>query len=95
MRLREIIWKQRFAEKIEHKHGLTTTEVEEALFGRSIIRKIERGKARGEHVYVAYGQTRAGRYVVVFFVYKRSKAALPISARSMTDTERNYYEKQK
>ena len=45
----------------------------------------------GEDLYVAYGQTAAGRYLVVFFILKYQTAALPISAREMTQAERRYY----
>jgi uncharacterized DUF497 family protein len=46
-------------------------------------------------VYAAYGQTRAGRYLVVFFIRKPQAGALPISAREMTSPERRYYNEQK
>jgi uncharacterized DUF497 family protein len=48
---------------------------------------------KGEDLYVAYGETAAGRNLVVFFIHKRhNAAALPISARDMTASERRYYE---
>jgi hypothetical protein len=50
---------------------------------------------KGEDVYAAYGRTNAGRYLIVFFINKRRTAALPISARDMSESERSYYEKQK
>jgi uncharacterized DUF497 family protein len=50
---------------------------------------------KGENLYAAYGQTGAGRYLIVFFVLKNQTSALPISARDMTHAERKYYEKQK
>jgi uncharacterized DUF497 family protein len=67
--------------------------------------KVEKGRVKGEDVfalltdgfafrYEAFGQTSAGRYLVVFFI-RKSEAALPISARDMTDSERRYYEKHK
>jgi uncharacterized DUF497 family protein len=90
-----VMWKARFAEKIAEKHGLTTDEVEQVLFGQPHVRRAEKGKVKGEHVYAAYGQTRAGRYVVVFFIRKPRAAALPISAREMTAAERRYYDAQK
>lgn len=95
MRLSDIIWNERFAAKIQSKHGIMPEEVEEILFSRPHVRRAERGRVRGEHLYVAYGQTEAGRYLVVFFVRKRAGAALPISARQMTETERRYFHAQK
>jgi uncharacterized DUF497 family protein len=65
------------------------------LFAQPHIRLAEKGRVKDEHVYVAYGQTNVGRYLVVFFIYKRRAAALPISARDMTSSERRYYNEQK
>ena len=95
MRLYEVIWKDKFVDKIERKHDVITDEVEQVLFSNSHIRRAEKGKVKGEDLYVAYGQTKAGRYLMVFFIYKQNMAALPISARDMTKSERRYYEKQK
>jgi hypothetical protein len=94
MRLYEIIWKEQFAQKIADKHDVEIGEVEEILFGEPHVRMFEKGHARGENLYAAYGQTHAGRYLIVFFIRKRRVAALPISARDMTTSERRYYEKQ-
>ena len=48
---------------------------------------------RGEDVYVALGQTDSGRYLSVFFVYKRSHDGIVISARDMDAGERREYGK--
>lgn len=95
MRIYEIIWKDKFVDKLERKHDITTDEVEQVLFTNPHIRCAEKGKIKGEDLYVAYGQTEVGRYLVIFFVYKHNRAVLPISARNMTISERRYYEKQK
>jgi len=50
-----------------------------------------KGHVKGEHLYAAYGQTLVGRYLVVFFILKRRMAALPISAREMSRSEKKYY----
>ena len=55
------------------------------------IRRAGRGDVRGEDLYAAYGQTEAGRYLIVFFIYQGFGAALPISARDMSDAERRYF----
>lgn len=91
MRLYDVIWNENFVSKIEAKHGVSTEEVEEVLFTHSHFRRVEKGKVKGEHLYVAYGQTEAGRYLVVFFIRKPRFAALPISARDMTLAERRYF----
>lgn len=95
MRLYEIIWKERFAAKIESKHGVVPEEVEEVLLSRPFARRAERGRIAGEDLYAAFGQTFEGRYLVVFFVLKRPGWALPISAREMSSRERKYYEQRK
>jgi hypothetical protein len=95
MQLQNVIWKAQFVEKLQDKHGVETEEVEEVLFAKPHIRKAKKGTVKGEDLYAAYGQADSGRYLIVFFIYKGSETALPISARDMTDSERNYYEKQK
>ena len=91
MRLYEVIWKEVFIDKLEQKHRVMPSEVEEVLFFRPFIRRAEKGRVQGEDVYVAYGQTATGSYLVVFFILKDQTAALPISARDMTQAERRYY----
>ena len=95
MRLYEVIWKDQFVDKIASKHKVTTEEVEQVLFSEPHVRRAEKGRVKGEDLYVAYGQTKADRYLTIFFIHKRQTAALPISARDMTPSERRYYERQK
>ena len=94
MQLYEVIWKIQFVEKLALKHNVTINEVEEILFSRPHVRKAQKGRVKGEDLYVAYGQTYSGRYLVIFFVRKNLTSALPISARDMTGAERKYYERQ-
>ena len=94
MRLYEVIWKDRFVDKIKAKHGVSTDEVEEILFGGPHVRRAQKGHIKGEDLYAAYGQTSGGRYLIVLFIRKEQTAALPVSARDMTDSERRYYERQ-
>lgn len=95
MNIYTVIWKDQFAEKLAVKHGVDIDEVEEILFTKPHIRLFEKGHIQGENLYAAYGQTQAGRYLIVFFVLKNRTSALPISARDMTQSERKYYDKQK
>ena len=95
MKVYEVIWKERFVEKLADKHDVFTDEVEEILFSSPHVRRAEKGRIKGENLYAAYGQTEVGRYLVVFFIRKRRYAALPISARDMTPAERRYYNAQK
>lgn len=94
MQLYEVIWKDQFVEKLAVKHNVSTYEVEEVLFSLPHIRKAQKGRIKGEDLYIAYGQTNPGRYLIIFFVRKAQTSALPISARDMTKSERRYYEQQ-
>ena len=93
MKLSGIIWLEEIVEKIEHKHQVRQDEVREVLSGSSHFRFVEKGHRRGENVYSALGQTGAGRYLIVFFIRKKTGQALPVSARDMTTSERRRYEK--
>ena len=95
LRLYNVIWNETSVAKIAEKHAVSTDEVEEVLFNWPHIRRLKKGKVKGEHLYVAYAQTSAGRYLVVFFIRKLRGAALPISAREITAAERRYFHEQK
>ena len=90
-----VIWLPDFVEKIQAKHGLTQSEVEEVLLQRPHVRFIERRRTPGEHLYAAYGQSFVGRYLTVFFVLKVDRSALIISARDMDSTEKRRYGRRK
>lgn len=93
MRLTGVIWLRDVVDKLLWKHNVTTDEVEEVLGGASCYRFIERGDVAGEDLYAAMGQTDAGCYLTVYFVYKTTGEALVISAREMTRKERRAYGK--
>ena len=95
MRIHEILWKDAFVEKLAAKHGVDQGEVEDVLFSAPHIRLAAKGHIKDENLYAAYGQTTKGRYLIVFFVHKRRRVALPISARDMSTSERSYYHDQK
>jgi len=91
MEITGLIWLDEVVDKIESKHHVTQTEVEEVLSGRPKVKKIRKGRFRGEHVYRALGRTKAGRYLTVFFIHKRTGEALILSARDMDKKERRSY----
>lgn len=80
-------------EKLKRKHNVYGYEVEEVLWGRARFYFAEKGYVEGEDVYRALGQTAEGRYLTVFFVYKRDGTALVTSARDMKPKERKRYGK--
>ena len=58
-----------------------------------VHRKVQKGHIPGENLYAALGQTDAGRYLIVFFIYKLGCEALILSACDMNDKERRQYER--
>ena len=92
MKIKEIIWLEDIVEKIERKHNVKRGEIIDALESRPKFRFVEKGHQKGENVYAALGQTSGGRYLIVFFAYKKNGRALILSARDMTKSERRLYE---
>ena len=93
MKITGFIWLDDLVEKIETKHQVDQDEVRELFLNWPHFRRVEKGHRHDEHVYSAAGQTDAGRYLVVYFVYKRNRRALVLSARDMTRAERRRYER--
>ena len=61
------------------------------LFGKSRPRFVEKGERKDEDVYMALGQTEAGRYLTILFIYKQTTEVLVLSARDMATKERKMY----
>ncbi len=95
MRVQQVIWLPIIEEKLLQKHNVLVEEAEEVLFSTPQIWFVEKGHREGEDIYAAYGQTEAGRYLVVFFILKQGNQALPISARDMDRKERRHYGRRK
>jgi len=93
MEVAGIIWLRNVVDKLAWKHATTTDEVEEVFNHAPRYRFIERGDVESEDLYAALGQTEAGRYLIVYFVYKTSGEALIVSAREMTPREKKAYGK--
>lgn len=95
MKIREIVFLEPVIEKLAAKHHIQPEEVEEVFRSNPRFFFIEEGKFQSEDLYAAVGRTEAGRRLVVFFIYKRNRDALILSARPMTEKERRRYEKKK
>lgn len=93
MHIDDFIWLTEIANKVASKHRVTQDEAEEIFFNNPKYRFVESGYRLGEDVYSAGGQTGAGRYLIVFFIYKRDNTALILSARDMDTAERKRYER--
>ena len=88
MRLTEIVWTPEVIEKIEQKHNVKPVEVEESCFDPSAhIRKARDGR------YAVLGRTDAGRYLFVVGAYLGRGAMRIITARDMTASEQDLYQK--
>jgi uncharacterized DUF497 family protein len=91
MRIEGVIWLRDIVDKLASKHHVETDEVEEVLNSKPKFRFVEKGERKGEDVYMALGQTDAGRYLSMLFIYKKTKEALILSARDMARKERRQY----
>ncbi|MCE7983659.1 MAG: BrnT family toxin [Caldilinea sp. CFX5] len=71
-------------QNIDHiaDHGVEPIEAEQVIANASLIRKADRGK------YIAYGQTYAGRYLMVVFARKDQRRLRVVTSRDMTPTEK-------
>jgi hypothetical protein len=91
MRIRGTIWRQKIVDTLAKKHHITPDEGEQVLKNQPQYRFLEEGRVEGEHMYVAYGRTDAGCYVIVIFLRKPRNRALIMSARDMESKERSQY----
>jgi len=92
LKINGFIWYEKIIEKLERKHNVQQYEVRDVFSSIPMFRYVEKGLHPNENVYAALGQTKAGRYLIIFFIYKIDKHALIMSARDMTDAERKKYE---
>ena len=98
MEIEDFLWLTDIIEKLDVKHNVETWEVEEVFANTPNIQYNQRGNRPGENIYTALGQTDAGRYLFVVFIYKprnqdrRMSRAVVTSARDMDKKERKRYE---
>ncbi|MFQ5707961.1 MAG: BrnT family toxin [bacterium] len=93
MKIEGILWLREVVDKLYFKHHVETDEVEQLFNNRPKIRFLKKGDRQDENVYLALGQSDAGRYLAVIFIYKRTKDALILSARDMAKREKKQYDK--
>jgi len=93
MNLEAVFIPQDIEDKLWDKHQVTREEVEQVLDLDPRFHFAETGHVHGENLYRAIGQTDAGRYLVVIFIYKSDQSALVISARDLSAKERKQYAK--
>lgn len=93
MEIKNIVCSKETRDKLSRKHRVSLWEVHEVLWGNPDFRFHERGRIQGEDLYIAYGCTEAGRYLKVFFIYKKNKSALIVTAMDMSAKEKRRYGK--
>jgi hypothetical protein len=91
--VQRVIWLPQVEDKLASKHNVGVNEVEDVLFDNPHVRFVEKGQRADENLYAVYGQTAAGRWLIVFFILKDNSVALIISARDMEPKERRLYAK--
>lgn len=91
MKIVGFIWLDEIVEKLAVKHHVAPDEVEQVFDARPDFKRWEKGRYRGEDVYRVLGQTDAGRYLVIFYIFKQTGEALILSARDMDHKERKSY----
>lgn len=67
----DFIFLEEIVEKLNRKHNVHPREVIEVFSRFPVIRFVEKAHIKGENVYAALGQTGSGRYLTVFFVFKK------------------------
>jgi uncharacterized DUF497 family protein len=91
MEIVDIMLRNDVLDKLIWKHNISEHELRQVFNNDPKIRFIERGKVSGEHLYVASGKSDAGRFLLIFFIMKKNKGALIVTARDMTEKERRRY----
>ena len=89
----EIIWLNNIIEKINKKHKVSKTEVEDVFKNKPKFRRGTKGNYIKDNVYYAFGRTYGRRLMFIVFIFKRNNEALIISARDMDNKEKSMYSK--
>ncbi len=92
MRIVGVLWSPAVVDKLAWKHNVGPEEVEQVFLGRPKFRKLQKGQVPGEDLFAACAQTDAGRYLIVFFIFKADRHAFILSARDMDHKERRRFE---
>lgn len=85
MVITELIWTD---DNVDHlaEHGVTPREVQDVIWDDP---RFER--RRGRQRYHVYGQTSGGRYLFVVLEREYDIVFYVVTARDMTNREKNYY----
>ena len=84
MKITEFEWDEWNTEHMA-KHAVSCEETEEACYHRPLIKKSKDGR------HLVYGQTYAGRYLLIVIRYKFKGLVRVITARDMTQSEQRFF----
>ena len=73
MEIDDLIITAEILDKLIWKHNVTETEVRQVFLDAPRYRFIEKGRYKSEHLYLALGVSDSGRYLSVFFIYKKTR----------------------
>jgi len=93
LEIKDLIITPEILDKLIWKHNVTETEIRQVFLDAPKYRFIEKGKFYNEHLYIGLGIADSGRYLAIFFIYKKNGDALIVTARDMTEKERKRYAK--
>ena len=82
----ELLWDEETIEHIWERHHLNIEEVDEAFHDPNAL--IHTGKYGRQ---VVYGQTKGGRHLTIIVEFESRRSAGLVTARSMTNSERQRY----
>ncbi len=81
-------------EKNLEKHGVTNQEAERIFFGEPLVYADTIHSTAKEERYVCFGEMAGGRFLFVAFTLRGMMVRI-ISARPMSQKERNWYAEEK
>ncbi len=84
-------WDPVKARRNQQSHGVSFSEAAEVFGDELSSSAADPDHSRGENRYLIFGQTRAGRHLVVAYTERSGRIRL-VSARKMTRRERRAYE---
>jgi uncharacterized DUF497 family protein len=90
LRIEDLTIDDHILDKIESKHGVSFEEVRDTCFSDAYQVRRSRGG-----LYKLFGQTTAGRHILVVLVSRGEGLWRIVTAREMTDKERRLYVKTK
>ncbi len=91
-RIDGFVWDEGNIEKNWIKHQVSHSECEELFFNLPLLLADDKKHSQEEHRYYALGQTNTNRWLFVAFTIRENKIRV-ISARDMSQKERNVYAK--